>query len=131
MYMTGLNVSYMNQMGGLPYYESISTIKSQMLWNFIDSSDGFYKSKITDKKYRSRVNVIFRIHDGNVKLEKTFIEMAQKSGITQIVAHTFNPGIRISMYNAMPVEGVVYLVNFMRCFMLDFPYNRIREDPKM
>ena len=57
--------------------------------------------------------------------------MAMKCGITQIKAHTFNPGIRVSMYNAMPVEGVTYLCNFMRCFMLDFPYNRVREDPKL
>jgi phosphoserine aminotransferase len=102
-----------------------------MLWDFMDSSDGFYKSKITDKNYRSRVNVIFRIHDGNIKLEETFIEQAKNCGITQIKAHTFNPGIRISMYNAMPVAGVSHLVNFMRCFMVDFPYIRVREDPKM
>jgi phosphoserine aminotransferase len=76
MYVTGLNCSYMNQMGGIPYYDQISAMKSKMLWEFIDSSDGFYKSKVTEKAYRSRVNIIFRIHDGNVKLEATFIELA-------------------------------------------------------
>ena len=76
MYVTGLNCSYMNQMGGLAYYDQITHMKSKLLWDFIDNSDGFYKSKITDKNYRSRVNVIFRIHDGDTKLEATFIEMA-------------------------------------------------------
>jgi len=47
--------------------------------------------------------------------------LAQKAGITQIVAHGYNPGIRISMYNAMPVEGVAHLCNFMRTFMANFP----------
>ena len=131
MYMTGLYVSYMNQMGGLEYYEQITNIKSKMLWDMIDNSDGYYKSKITQKEYRSRVNVIFRIQNGNVKLEKTFVELAKKAGITQIVAHSFNPGIRISMYNGMPVTGVGHLCNFMRVFMLDFPFDRVREDPKM
>ena len=82
MYMTGLNASYMNQMGGLEYYDQITNIKSKMLWDMIDNSDGYYKSKITQKAYRSRVNVIFRIQNGNVKLEKTFVELAKKAGIT-------------------------------------------------
>ena len=61
MYMTGLNLSYMNQMGGLEYYTQLAEQRSTMLWNYLDSTDGYYKSKITDKAYRSRVNVIFRI----------------------------------------------------------------------
>jgi len=54
-------------------------------------------------------------------LEATFVKLAKKAGITQIVAHTYNPGIRISMYNAMPVEGVSHLCNFMRTFQSNFP----------
>jgi phosphoserine aminotransferase len=73
------------------------------MWKCIDSSQGFYKSKITDKRYRSRINVIFRIKGGNKDLEEIFIKEAAEAGIVQIRAHTFNPGIRISMYNAMPL----------------------------
>ena len=47
-----------------------------MLWDFIDSSNGYYKSKLVNKAIRSRVNVIFRIQGGNEKLEKQFIEEA-------------------------------------------------------
>ena len=82
MYVTGLNLSYMNQMGGLEYYTQLAEQRSTMLWNYIDSTDGYYKSKITDKSYRSRVNVIFRIQGGNKETEKTFTNLAKKAGIT-------------------------------------------------
>jgi phosphoserine aminotransferase len=116
MYVTGLNASYMNQMGGLEYYINIAQQRSDLLWSTIDNSNGFYKSKITDNRFRSRINVIFRIAGGDKQLEQLFIKEAEKVGIVQITGHTFNPGVRISMYNAMPVEGVVYLTEFMRRF---------------
>lgn len=83
----------------------------------MESSNGYYASKITDKKFRSRVNVIFRIQGGNKELEETFMAEAKKAGIIQIRGHYFNPGVRISMYNAMPIEGVAFLCDFMRRFM--------------
>lgn len=123
MYVTFMNVAYMNQMGGVDYYTRLTHQKSSLLWSTIDNSNGYYKSKITDKAYRSRVNVIFRIAGGNEELEKKFIEEAKKAGITQIVAHVANPKIRISMYNGMPLEGVQYLVKFMKNFQLNNPVN--------
>ncbi len=68
-------------MGGLEHYKQLADQRSQILWRFIDSSDGYYKSKITDKKYRSKVNVVFRILDGNTEIEETFINCAKKIGI--------------------------------------------------
>lgn len=109
MYVTGMNVSYMNEMGGLEVYEQMANRRSNVLWSFIDSTGGYYKSKIADTNYRSRINVIFRIQGGNKELEEQFMSEAQKAGIVQIRGHTFNAGIRVSMYNAMPVEGTVYL----------------------
>lgn len=90
------------------------------MWDAIDSSQGFYKSKVSDKAYRSRINVIFRIKGGNLELEELFIKEAEQAGIVQIRGHTFNPGIRISMYNAMPLSGVEYLVEFMRKFRVKY-----------
>jgi phosphoserine aminotransferase len=116
MYVTGMNVSYMNQMGGVDYYMRLSLQKSQMLWECIDSSNGYYKSKIVDKAFRSRTNVIFRIAGGDKALEAKFESEAKKVGIVQIKAHVVNPAIRISMYNAMPLEGVMHLTQFMRSF---------------
>ena len=66
-------------------------------------------------------NIIFRILGGNKELEETFIQEAGKVGIVQIKAHVFNPGIRASMYNAMPVEGTLFLTDFMRRFMVKYP----------
>jgi phosphoserine aminotransferase len=103
-------------MGGVDYYLRLSLQKSQILWECIDSSNGYYKSKIVDKAYRSRTNVIFRIAGGDKALEAKFESEAKKVGIVQIKAHVVNPAIRISMYNAMPLEGVVYLTQFMRNF---------------
>merc|ERR1712147_396503 len=102
--------------GGLEHYTRLAHQRSQMLWDCLDSSNGYYKSKITDKAYRSRVNVIFRIAGGNDALEQKFMLEAKKAGIVQIKAHVCNPAIRISMYNAMPVEGVMHLTAFMRNF---------------
>lgn len=82
MYVTGMNTAYMNQMGGVDYYTRLSAKKSELLWKTIDESNGYYKSKITDKAYRSRVNAIFRIAGGDDALEKKFIEEAYKVGIS-------------------------------------------------
>jgi len=92
-----------------------------MLWNFIDNSNGYYASKLTEKIWRSRINIIFRIQGGDAKLEEQFMSEAGKVGIVQIKGHSFCPGIRISMYNAMPVEGVAHLTAFMRVFMNRYP----------
>jgi len=92
-----------------------------MLWNFIDGSSGYYSSKICEKRWRSRINIIFRVLNGDTKLEEQFMSEAKKVGIIQIKGHTFCPGIRISMYNAMPIEGVAHLCSFMRVFMNRYP----------
>ena len=126
MYITGLNMSYMNEMGGLKYYEDLALKRSNLLWNLVDSSEGFYKSKITDKAYRSRMNVIMRIAGGKKELEELFITEAKAAGIVQIRGHTFNPGIRISMYNSMPLEGVQYLCEFMKHFASQY-----KQDSKL
>jgi phosphoserine aminotransferase len=120
MYITGLNVSYMNQMGGLDYYKLLANQRSSMLWNFVDDSDGFYHSKWQDKEFRSRTNAIFRINGGDVEAEAQFIDEARKAGIVNIKAHYANPGIRISMYNSMQMQGISYLTNFMRLFKKSF-----------
>jgi len=56
-------------MGGVEHYSRLASQRSSMLWECIDSSGGYFKSKITDLPYRSRTNVIFRIGGGNKALE--------------------------------------------------------------
>lgn len=77
MYITGLNCSYMNQNGGLDYYIMLANQRAMLLWDFIDKSEGYYASKVSDVKSRSRVNVIFRIQGGNAGLEEAFIKEAK------------------------------------------------------
>lgn len=114
IYLTALNISYMNQVGGIEYYDRMAEIKSRMLYDLIDSSDGYYVNR-TDKKFRSRMNVNFRI-EGDRQLESKLIEEAAKVGVVNIKGHTANPGIRISMYNALPLQGMVVLCKFLDDF---------------
>jgi len=116
LYVTGLNAAHMNKMGGIPHYDKMAGQRSKIVWSLIDASKGYYRTKVEDKKYRSRCNVIFRIGNGDEGLEAKFIAEAGSVGIKQIKAHPANPAIRLSMYNALPVEGAAHLANFMKDF---------------
>lgn len=107
IYMTALNISYQNQVGGIDYYNRMADVKSQMLYNLLDKSGGYYVNR-TDKNFRSRMNVNFRI-EGDLSLEDKLIKEAAKLKLVNIKGHPKNPGIRISMYNAMPINGVILL----------------------
>ena len=88
--------------------------KTQSLYDYIDNSNGYYISKV-NPKYRSRLNVPFRIMNDK-DLEAKFIKEAFKLGLIDISGHVSTGGIRASIYNAMPMEGVVALVDFMKKF---------------
>ena len=118
IYVMGLNCSYMNQKGGIPTYDREADVRSQMLYNLIDASNGYYIQK-TDKKFRSRMNCIFRM--ATPALEAKFIAEAEKNAIVNISGHAANPGIRVSMYNAQPIAGVVHLCHFMERFQNENP----------
>lgn len=111
IFVTALNVTYMNQNGGLVKYDNDAEIKSKMLYQVIDNSKGYYVN-MTELKFRSRINVNFRIAK-NIKLEDKLIAEAEKEKIINIKGHFTNPGIRISMYNAMPLQGVECLCKFL------------------
>jgi phosphoserine aminotransferase len=87
----------------------------------IDNSKGFYTNSI-DTKFRSLINVPFRINPFNedpttyTSLELKFLENAAELGLLQLKGHSSNPGIRVSMYNAMALEGVEKLIELMRVF---------------
>lgn len=122
IYITGLNVAHMIKQGGLNHYIELAQKRSKLLYDFIDNSNGFYINS-TNKKYRSKINVPFRIRPDETeltvtytRLEEKFIKKASKNGLLQLRGHKANPGIRASLYNAMPYEGVVALVDFMSTF---------------
>jgi len=118
IYIAGLVFEWiLNEVGGLEKMELLNIAKSQKLYGVIDSSQGFY-SAVVEPLYRSRMNVPFRIKGGNEKLEKEFLSEATKSGLLELKGHRSIGGLRASIYNAMPMEGVVALTTFMEVFMV-------------
>lgn len=99
--------------------EEESILKSNMLYDYIDSTDGYYINSV-DVKFRSRMNVPFRIKN-NDALETKFIKGAEKEGLLELKGHRVAGGIRASLSNAMPVEGVQALIDFMKKFREENP----------
>ena len=88
--------------------------RSGLLYNYIDSSDGYYVNRV-EARYRSKINVPFRVCS-NDELEAKFIAEAAKANLIELKGHRSVGGCRASLYNAMPVEGVLALIAFMTQF---------------
>ena len=112
IYMAGLVFDWLLGLGGLKAIEDINIQKSNQLYDFIDSSD-FYINNV-DMINRSRMNITFNIHDE--ALSSDFLKGAEKVGLFGIKGHRMVGGLRASIYNAMPIEGVVALVEYMKEF---------------
>jgi phosphoserine aminotransferase len=112
IYMAGLVFEWLIELGGLAAIEKQNIIKAELLYNYIDSSD-FYSNPI-DIKNRSRMNVPFRIQ--NEDLHASFVTGAENLGMIGLKGHRLVGGIRASIYNAMPIEGVQALVDYMKDF---------------
>merc|ERR1712038_716190 len=115
IYMMGLMLKYMKQQGGIAHFEKLAAQRSTMLYEFIDSSNGFYKAPV-DANCRSRVNVPFVIKGDDADLTKKFLAGADAEGLTALAGHRSVGGCRASLYNAMPVEGVARLCVYMKRF---------------
>jgi len=113
-YITELCLDYMNEQG-IKYYENLSIERSKLLYDFIDNSQGYYISRV-DPKFRSRNNVIFHLSKGE-EITKKFIEESELEGFSGLQGFKTIGGIRASIYNAMPIEGVHKLIEFMKKFM--------------
>lgn len=112
IYMAGLVFKWLLRQGGLAGMESLNVAKARLLYEAIDGTD-FYRNPVAPAN-RSRMNVPFTLHDPG--LDETFIAEAKKRGIVQIKGHKSVGGMRASIYNAMPIEGVQALVEFMAEF---------------
>ncbi|QDC97649.1 3-phosphoserine/phosphohydroxythreonine transaminase [Candidatus Methylopumilus universalis] len=112
IYMAGLVFEWLIKLGGLAAIEKQNIKKAELLYNYIDSSD-FYSNPI-DIKNRSRMNVPFRIQ--NEDLHASFVTGAENLGMIGLKGHRLVGGIRASIYNAMPIEGVQALVDYMKDF---------------
>lgn len=112
-YMLGLTVQWMLDEGGVEEFARRNARKAAMLYEAIDGSGGFYRNDV-DPAVRSRMNVPFFLHDG--ALDKPFLAEAKAAGLIALKGHRALGGMRASIYNAMPEEGVRALVVFMQDF---------------
>ena len=112
-YLLGLTVKWMLDEGGVEEFARRSERKARLLYDAIDDSGGFYRNEV-DPSVRSRMNVAFFLHDE--ALDQLFLDQARQAGLISLKGHRVLGGMRASMYNAMPVEGVQALAGFMRDF---------------
>lgn len=99
---------------GLQAIEEEAKKKSSMLYDFIDNSGGYYTNPV-EHKNRSRMNIPFRVKKDEA-LENKFLKEADAIGLIELKGHRSVGGCRASIYNAMPVEGVQALIDFMAKF---------------
>lgn len=112
IYITGLVFEWLKKKGGLAEIEKINITKAGLLYDVIDTAD-FYRCPVA-RSDRSRMNVSFTLK--NADLNDEFLKQAQDRGLLQLKGHRAVGGMRASIYNAMPVEGVLTLVSFMKEF---------------
>lgn len=115
-YVSGLVFKWIKKMGGLSKLAKLNRKKSKILYKYIDTTD-FYNNYIK-KKNRSCMNVVFYLKQK--ELTKLFIREAQKFGLWGLEGHSIIGGLRASLYNSMPIEGVQHLIAFMKKFEKKF-----------
>ena len=112
IYIAGLVFKWIKKLGGLEEMKKINEKKAKILYDFLDSSKLFKGTVVPED--RSLMNVPFVT--GNEELDAKFVAEAKAAGFVNIKGHRSVGGMRASIYNAMPVEGVEKLVEFMKKF---------------
>ena len=112
IYVLGLVLKWLEELGGLSEMEKINTEKAALLYAYLDESKLFRNS--VQPADRSKMNVTFRT--GNADLDALFAKEAAAAGFSNLKGHRLVGGMRASIYNAMPIEGVKALVEFMAKF---------------
>ena len=113
IYLAGLVCEWIEDLGGLKAMQTRNAEKAKMIYEAIDGSDGFYTGH-ADRDARSTMNVTFRLPSES--LDKQFCTEATMLGLDGLAGHRTVGGIRASIYNAFPREGVEALVGFMQDF---------------
>ncbi len=112
IYIAGLVFQWLKAQGGLAAVERHNIAKAAVLYDCLDAT-AFYSSPVA-REARSRMNVPFKLHDD--KLDDAFLQGAQARGMVQLKGHRSVGGMRASIYNAMPIDGVRALVAYMKEF---------------
>lgn len=112
IYVAGLVFKWLKRQGGLATMEQRNIAKAKLLYDYLDSTD-FYRCPVAPEN-RSRMNVPFTLADP--RLDEEFLAGANARGLVQLKGHRSVGGMRASIYNAMPIEGVQRLVDYMKDF---------------
>jgi phosphoserine aminotransferase len=112
IYIAGLVFKWLKALGGVAEIEKRNVAKAKLLYDFLDTSK-FFRNPVA-KEDRSRMNIPFTLADA--KLDEEFLKGAAKQGMVQLKGHRSVGGMRASIYNAMPIEGVQCLVQYLREF---------------
>jgi phosphoserine aminotransferase len=113
IYIAGLVFEWLERQGGVAEMERRARLKSSLVYDCIDQSDGFFTNPV-QASARSRMNIPFFLQDD--RLTAGFLESAEARGLRQLKGHKTVGGLRASLYNAMPVEGAQALVACMQDF---------------
>lgn len=115
IYMAMLTLRWLKKLGGVPAIQKINEEKAALLYDFIDNSALFSNPVVPE--YRSLMNATFVTPDKD--LDAKFIKEAAASGLVSLKGHRLVGGMRASIYNAMPIDGVKALIAFMKKFELE------------
>ena len=115
IYMAGLCMKWLKKQGGVEGIEKVNIEKANALYGLLDDSS-FYRS-VADVGSRSRMNVCFTTPDPD--MDAKFVKEAANAGLVNLKGHRLTGGIRASIYNAMPMEGVNALIDFMKKFEVE------------
>jgi phosphoserine aminotransferase len=118
IYMIGLVLEWLKNLGGVPAIAKINQDKADLLYQYLDSSKLFFSP--VEKPFRSLMNIPFiaRVEDTEkrTELEGRFVKEAAAKGLINLAGHRLVGGMRASIYNAMPIDGVKALIQFMEQF---------------
>ena len=117
IYIAGLVYKWIEQLGGLTVMQEMNVKKAKLLYDYLDSQSYYFAPVKPDS--RSLMNVTFVT--GDADLDKKFASEAAKAGLKNLKGHRSVGGMRASIYNAMPYEGVEALVEFMKKFAEENP----------
>ena len=115
IYVAGLTFEWLKKQGGVAAIEKVNIEKANLLYDFLDNSKLFRGT--AQPKYRSRMNVTFVT--GDADKDAAFVKEATARGLVNLKGHRIVGGMRASIYNAMPMEGVKALVEFMKEFEMN------------
>ncbi len=112
-YLAGKVFSWLKQQGGVEAMAEINKAKAEKLYDYIDGTDGYYTNPVALEN-RSWMNVPFILH--NSDLDAAFLEQSNAAGLHALKGHRSVGGMRASIYNAMGLDGIEALIDFMQDF---------------